>query len=169
MNISQPDRDKKLSKESQANFCQSVFYSCLNSSKPVCCSIHREGSEASGGVVFHRPVWYACAARPTRTHLMAGWLAFLHSLCNYGSSPGLPGSAPPAPPYSYRAGFASAKQATHFPPGHLAQPLILTITRHRGKMCTDNSSRRQLPAGQIVSITLWCHVSGFIMMFFTLG
>ena len=32
---------------------------------------------ASGGVVFHRPLWYACASRPTQTHLMAGWLAFL--------------------------------------------------------------------------------------------
>lgn len=38
---------------------------------------HKQAGEASGGVVFHRPVWYACASQPTQTYLMAGWLAFL--------------------------------------------------------------------------------------------
>lgn len=32
---------------------------------------------AAGGVAFHMPVWYACRAPPTPTHLVADWLAFL--------------------------------------------------------------------------------------------
>lgn len=63
--------------------CLSVFYSCLNTSK-LCLLQYTQWKQtvwASGGVVFHRPIWYACASQPTQTHLMAGWLAFLpHSV-----------------------------------------------------------------------------------------
>lgn len=60
---------KNPNNESAAESGRSVFYRCLESRRP--------SQAGSGGVVFHRPVWYVCAPRPTQTHLTADWLAFL--------------------------------------------------------------------------------------------
>lgn len=91
---------------------------------------------------FTRAMWYVCAARPTQTHLTAAWLAFLpHSVIMallWANRLLFPRGND-----LQRAGSASVK-GPHFPPGHLAQPLISTITHHQAKMCTKNSSGQQL-------------------------
>ena len=69
----------KSSLKSRSRLRLGVFYSCLNSGR-LGLLLHSQSRQAVR-VVIHRLVWNACASRPTQTHLMAGWLAFLpHSV-----------------------------------------------------------------------------------------
>lgn len=140
-----------------------MFYSCLNS-EPACCSIHSQSLWRS----CFSQAFVVCMCVPAHSDPPHGWLVGIPaSLCNYGSSPSLSALLS-----LHRHILKRVGPASHFPPGQLAQALILTITHHQEKMYTDNRSRQQLHAvGKIsVSITLGVmyHESGLIIMFFNL-
>lgn len=83
--------------------------------------------EQAVGVVFHRPV-----PRPTQTHLMAGWLAFLARSVIVALFQALSTSLPRHPDHHQPV---STQTGSHPSPGRLAQTLIVRTNRHGVNTC----------------------------------
>lgn len=90
-------------------------------------AVEKQAVQVSGGVVFHRPVWYACVSQPTPIHLMGAWLAFLpHSVIMALLQDSLLG-------FLWRRRHVLTETSLHFSPGHSAQTLILNNKSSTGK------------------------------------